>query len=68
MIFDYLQIRIEGRIEKLSDDESKEYFHSRPIDSQISASISQQSQSIPNRQVYKYSDVYFVEDIRCFCF
>ncbi|CAF1204162.1 unnamed protein product [Rotaria sp. Silwood1] len=43
-------IRIDGRVEKLSDVESTEYFNSRPIDSQISACISKQSQPVPNRQ------------------
>ncbi|CAF0812357.1 unnamed protein product [Adineta ricciae] len=43
-------IRIDGRVEKLSDAESKEYFQSRPRDSQISGAISKQSQPIPNRQ------------------
>ena len=44
-------VRIDGRVEKLSDAEANTYFHSRPIDSQISAAISKQSQFVPNRQV-----------------
>ncbi|CAF0904716.1 unnamed protein product [Adineta steineri] len=43
-------IRIDGRVEKLSETESSEYFYSRPIDSQISAAISKQSQPVPSRQ------------------
>ncbi len=43
------QVRIEGRIEKVSSKESDEYFASRPKESQISASISEQSAEIPDR-------------------
>jgi pyridoxamine 5'-phosphate oxidase len=45
------QIRIEGRVEKLSSAESLEYFHSRPKASQLGAWTSNQSQVIPNREV-----------------
>lgn len=45
------QIRIQGRVEKLSDGESDRYFHSRPFGSQVGALVSQQSQVIPNRDV-----------------
>ena len=43
------QIRIEGRIEKISGETSKEYFSSRPRESQIGAWVSEQSSVIPNR-------------------
>ena len=45
------QIRIEGRVEKLSTAESEAYFHSRPKASQIGAWTSDQSRVIPNREV-----------------
>jgi pyridoxamine 5'-phosphate oxidase len=45
------QIRIEGSIEKVSDQESDEYFHSRPLDSRIGAWASPQSQVISGRSV-----------------
>jgi pyridoxamine 5'-phosphate oxidase len=45
------QIRIEGKVEKLSADESWSYFHSRPKASQLGAWTSAQSQVIPNREV-----------------
>ena len=45
------QIRIEGRAEKLSYDESNTYFQSRPIDSQIAAMASNQSEVIASRAV-----------------
>lgn len=44
------QIRIEGRIEKLSKEESLEYFNSRPLDSRYGALASSQSEIIPDRE------------------
>lgn len=44
------QVRIEGCIEQISKVESDIYFMSRPIDSQISAIISPQSNVIANRE------------------
>lgn len=43
------QIRIEGKIEKLSDQESKSYFKSRPKGSQLGAWASPQSKVIIDR-------------------
>jgi pyridoxamine 5'-phosphate oxidase len=37
------QVRIEGKIEKTSSQESEEYFNSRPFESRIGAIISPQS-------------------------
>ena len=45
------QIRIEGRIEKISKETSKKYFSSRPRESQIGAWVSAQSSVIPNREI-----------------
>lgn len=45
------QIRIEGRVEKTSREESEEYFHSRPIGAQFGAWASQQSQVIDARRI-----------------
>ena len=45
------QVRVEGRVEKVSDAESQEYFHSRPIGSQLGAWVSEQSQVIESREV-----------------
>lgn len=45
------QVRIEGRVDKVSDQESDEYFHSRPFSSRLGAWTSEQSQVISRREV-----------------
>src|SRR3972149_7771881 len=52
------QVRIEGKVEKVSGQDSEKYFHSRPKESQISAWVSVQSSIIPDR---KYLDDKFEE-------
>jgi pyridoxamine 5'-phosphate oxidase len=44
-------VRIEGRVEKVSAEESDTYFQSRPLDSRIGAWASPQSQVISGRGV-----------------
>lgn len=44
------QIRIEGKVEKTTDNESEVYFNSRPLESKISAIISKQSEVVQNRE------------------
>ena len=44
------QIRITGLIEKVPVEDSNTYFHSRPVDSQVGAIASPQSQVIENRE------------------
>jgi len=43
------QVRISGRVERLSEEESDEYFSSRPYGSQLSAWASRQSEPIAGR-------------------
>ncbi len=45
------QVRVEGRIEKISDASSDHYFQSRPRESQASAIVSQQSSVIKGREM-----------------
>ena len=62
------QIRIEGTVEKVSEQESKSYFSSRPVASKIGAWASPQSSIIPGREilevnVIKYKTQFGEEDI-----
>jgi len=45
------QVRIEGKVSKLSKQESDDYFYSRPLSSQIGAIASPQSTVIEGRHV-----------------
>src|SRR5690606_15385044 len=45
------QVRIEGKIQKLSKEESEAYFNTCPFESRIGAITSPQSQVIPNRNI-----------------
>jgi pyridoxamine 5'-phosphate oxidase len=44
-------VRIEGRVEKVSSEESDVYFHSRPLGSRIGAWASPQSEVIASREI-----------------
>lgn len=49
------QVRIEGIVSKLNDEESTSYFTSRPVSSQISAIVSPQSREVSSRQELEIS-------------
>jgi pyridoxamine 5'-phosphate oxidase len=53
------QVRIEGRVEKVSREESIAYFKSRPEGSKIGALVSEQSTIIESREVLerKYDEL-----------
>ena len=53
------QIRVEGKIERLPDGESDEYFRSRPRGSQLGAWASDQSAVLPSRETLeeKYREI-----------
>jgi len=49
------QVRIEGRCEKISAEESDQYFYSRPRGAQLGAAVSLQSQQAQSRQTIEDS-------------
>lgn len=44
------QVRADGRVERVSGEESDAYFASRPLDSRIAAAVSPQSDPIAHRE------------------
>lgn len=44
------QVRIEGRVERISTQENDSYFHSRPLGSRIGAIASSQSEPVASRE------------------
>ena len=47
----YRQVRIQGQVKKISQEESKNYFHSRPRGSQLGAIASSQSEVIDSYKI-----------------
>lgn len=56
------QVRIEGDVERESEKESDKYFSSRPMESKISAIISNQSQVVKNRDELEERWVSFLKE------
>ena len=54
-------VRIEGVVEKISDDDSDTYFHSRPLGSRIGAWASPQSEVVTSRDVLEASEKAFAK-------
>ncbi len=58
------QIRIEGSVKKVSEEESQYYFISRPFESQLSAWASDQSSKIPDRQYLEKQYDFFLKKFK----
>ncbi|NXK86925.1 PNPO oxidase, partial [Formicarius rufipectus] len=58
------QIRVEGSVKRLPEEESERYFHSRPKSSQIGAVVSRQSSVIPDREYLRRRNAELEEQYR----
>lgn len=66
----YRQVRIEGEATKITKEESQQYFDTRHFESKIAAWVSEQSQTIPNREHLikrhqKYRKEFKRDEVRC---
>ena len=57
----YRQVRVTGVVEKLTQEESADYFYSRPRANQVGAWSSPQSQPIPNRSVLEQQEAKYTD-------
>ncbi len=55
------QVRFEGTMSKVSDNETDAYYRSRPVGSRIAAWVSPQSKAIENREVLEKREQNYVE-------
>lgn len=55
------QVRIEGVVEKVTHQQSEQYFHSRDRGSQIGAWASKQSSPLASKEALKQSEAYYTE-------
>lgn len=54
------QVRIEGHVARIDDNKASVYFRERPLESQVSAIISPQSQPVPSRKYLENLHDYFL--------
>jgi pyridoxamine 5'-phosphate oxidase len=55
------QVRIEGKIKKVSNEESDAYFQSRPYGSRIGAWVSEQSKKVESREELQKREIEYME-------
>jgi len=60
------QVRVEGKVSRISRKDSVDYFNSRPFDSRVSASVSPQSAAIPDRSFLESMREGFILDLQGF--
>lgn len=58
------QVRVEGFCEKLSPEESDQYFNSRPLGSRIGACVSKQSEPLESREAFERELQQFSEKVK----
>lgn len=58
------QVRITGAVTRTSAEESEQYFHSRPFESQVGATISRQSRPVADRSQIEARYTEFAEKYR----
>jgi pyridoxamine 5'-phosphate oxidase len=57
------QVRIDGKVVKIEREKSDDYFSKRPLNSRISAFISDQSKVIENKEVKQFKiSTTFIQD------
>lgn len=56
------QVRVEGKVERIGEASSDEYFTSRPYESRVSALISPQSRVVPSREFLESMHADFISN------
>ena len=57
-------VRVEGSVTRIGEEESLEYFRSRPLSSQIGACVSEQSTVIRDRSVLTDKEAHTLQYVK----